>query len=618
MMSSPPKDPLFEQGMQHLQNAEWDAAIECFETLQKRYPDNKAVKHALEEALLKADLEKEVHIQPRRWAFPTKRYLIGLGIIFILGVFIAIGVYVINQRILPVIAEMKSQNQTQIYLTQGWEYLEQGDLDNAERAFKQAASLDPNNPEIQKALAALDKQRELNALYEKGVHLQEEGNYDEALKALMDYVAQTTNYRDAPQRIQEIQQQKELQELFQQAESAYLAGDYEKAADLFEQLRTVNSAFEKEEVSKRLYEAYMNLGYSTLNASYVSTVEVEKALSYFKKALTEFPRDTKALREKELAEFYLEALKAIGEGRWQAAALALNSIYQQRPNYLRGRIVPMLYEALIQSGDLYRMADDLPQAYEQYRLACNLPLKDKTLCKARLHEVIPLITPTATPTPTPTATPTPTVTPTPTPIPPTPTPRPLPMQKGRIAFYSDNPERPGIWTMDPSGRNRQYYGNSTNARKEFEALFEKYRISPDGRYRAYVTTGPGDETPQIYIQGEVNQYGIAPTWKVTVGFHAVCYDPMWSPDGTKLVFVSEENGSDDIWVINIDGSNPINLTPNTWEWDKHPSWSPDGRRIVFWSNRTGIKNIYIMDADGRNVRNISNTSWDEWKPIWIR
>lgn len=74
-------------------------------------------------------------------------------------------------------------------------------------------------------------------------------------------------------------------------------------------------------------------------------------------------------------------------------------------------------------------------------------------------------------------------------------------------------------------------------------------------------------------------------------------------------------------MINADGNKAKNLTPNSWEWDKHPSWSPDSRQIVFWSNREGLKQIYVMDADGKNVcgwTNISNTTWEEYDPIWIR
>lgn len=96
------------------------------------------------------------------------------------------------------------------------------------------------------------------------------------------------------------------------------------------------------------------------------------------------------------------------------------------------------------------------------------------------------------------------------------------------------------------------------------------------------------------------------------------YDPVWSPQGHRIAFVSQESGSDDIWTVNADGSDVRSLTTNTWEWEKHPSWSPNGQQIVFWSNRTAVKQIYVMDVDGSHVRNISNTGWDEYDPIWCK
>jgi TolB protein len=98
----------------------------------------------------------------------------------------------------------------------------------------------------------------------------------------------------------------------------------------------------------------------------------------------------------------------------------------------------------------------------------------------------------------------------------------------------------------------------------------------------------------------------------------MCYDPVWSPAGDKIAFVSPAVDSDDIWIINVDGSEAQPLTPNPWEWEKHPTWSPDGEQIVFWSNRSGLMQIYIMNADGTEVTNISNTEWDEYDPVWIK
>jgi serine/threonine protein kinase len=50
------------------------------------------------------------------------------------------------------------------------------------------------------------------------------------------------------------------------------------------------------------------------------------------------------------------------------------------------------------------------------------------------------------------------------------------------------------------------------------------------------------------------------------------YDPAWSPDGTKIIFVSDRDGNGELYVMNADGSNLTRLT-NTPEWEELPSWS---------------------------------------------
>jgi Tol biopolymer transport system component len=95
-------------------------------------------------------------------------------------------------------------------------------------------------------------------------------------------------------------------------------------------------------------------------------------------------------------------------------------------------------------------------------------------------------------------------------------------------------------------------------------------------------------------------------------------NPNWSPDGTKLVFASHRNitgtdEEDDIYLMDV-GCLPITsfslncndgiqqLTDNP-ESDSDPLWSPDGTHILFRSGRDG-GGIYLMDANGGNVVNI--------------
>ena len=74
-------------------------------------------------------------------------------------------------------------------------------------------------------------------------------------------------------------------------------------------------------------------------------------------------------------------------------------------------------------------------------------------------------------------------------------------------------------------------------------------------------------------------------------------EPSWSPDGKQITFVWDRQ----IYVMDADGENRLNLTNNRGHTDSSPSWSPDGRRIVFASSRrerAGNLEIYVMDADG--------------------
>ena len=56
-------------------------------------------------------------------------------------------------------------------------------------------------------------------------------------------------------------------------------------------------------------------------------------------------------------------------------------------------------------------------------------------------------------------------------------------------------------------------------------------------------------------------------------------DPAWSPDGSKIAFVSERDGPADIFVMDADGFGTVNLTNSTSE-ERQPDWSSDGTKIT--------------------------------------
>ena len=137
--------------------------------------------------------------------------------------------------------------------------------------------------------------------------------------------------------------------------------------------------------------------------------------------------------------------------------------------------------------------------------------------------------------------------------------------------------------------------------------------------------------------------------------------PTWSPDGSRIAFASDQGGQADIWVMDSDGSNLVNLTNDeakdhspAWSPDGHwiafaslrdarywelyvmrpdgsdvqrltwwedasdltPTWSPDGTRLAFASKRDGNWEIYIMDRDGSNLVRLTNDPADDMGPAW--
>ena len=85
----------------------------------------------------------------------------------------------------------------------------------------------------------------------------------------------------------------------------------------------------------------------------------------------------------------------------------------------------------------------------------------------------------------------------------------------------------------------------------------------------------------------------------------------------KVAFVSNRSGSWDIWTMNPDGSDPVNLTRDT-AVDLHPAWSPTGEQILFTSFRGEGKepSLYLMDADGNHIRKVFDNWYSRSSATW--
>lgn len=133
-------------------------------------------------------------------------------------------------------------------------------------------------------------------------------------------------------------------------------------------------------------------------------------------------------------------------------------------------------------------------------------------------------------------------------------------------------------------------------------------LSPDGRRIVFVSDRDGNR--EIYVMNADGNEPINLTRNP-----AEDWTPAWSPDGKRIAFASFRDRNWEIYVMNADGSKPERLTNHN-AIDYGPSWSPDGRHIAFTSSRDGNLEIYIMDADGKNQKRFTQHGATDQSPTW--
>ena len=142
------------------------------------------------------------------------------------------------------------------------------------------------------------------------------------------------------------------------------------------------------------------------------------------------------------------------------------------------------------------------------------------------------------------------------------------------------------------------------------------KYSPDGtRILYYCFRGDNSEICIMDANGS-NEI------KLTTDIRADLF-PMFSPDGSKITFSRNsiditENFDDDIWIMKSDGSDPVDITNIYNIHSSQGSWSPDGTKIVFQTNQDGGNNynIYVINVDGTNRTRLTTNPTHDTEPMW--
>ena len=173
-----------------------------------------------------------------------------------------------------------------------------------------------------------------------------------------------------------------------------------------------------------------------------------------------------------------------------------------------------------------------------------------------------------------------------------------------IIFSSSNNTWSGIYKMNIDGSNKHLLTPQNKS-------FGDPKVSPGGNMIS-ITSNDWNGS-QIFVMNSDGSNLKQITFTVSSKYFDTgsprdgnC-NPVWSPNGDKLAYVSYENGSPDIFIINSNGTGNKRLTDTPLR-DEDPAWTKDGNYILFSSDRNpnvGFE-IYIMRTEGQLQTPLTN------------
>jgi Tol biopolymer transport system component len=180
---------------------------------------------------------------------------------------------------------------------------------------------------------------------------------------------------------------------------------------------------------------------------------------------------------------------------------------------------------------------------------------------------------------------------------------------GKIAFTSNRDGNQEIYVMNNDGTGQVRLTNNPGS-DSFPAF------SPDGRKIAFISQNPSPTFAvniKLMNADGTNQIELTPITYSSSQFPWFDFKSLsWSPDGSKIAF--DDGG--EIFTINVNGSNRTNLTSHPAN-DFEPAFSPDGSRILFISTRAPNWIMHTMNADGSDVRALpSDGYFQDFSPDW--
>ncbi len=495
-----------------------------------------------------------------------------------------------------------------------------------------------------------DEQAQADKFYQEGLANRTAGKLQLA-KADFEYVLQiNSNYPGASEQLKQIAdlltvkptptsvvQVNVTGQLYQDGVDAYHQKNWQKAIEVLTQVRVIDPAYQKDQITQMIYQAALTYGQELLKAD-----RLEEAIAYLDQAAYLKPLPADVETQVQYARMYITA-RDYWNVNWEKAIESFGELYKVGPSY-RDTFARYV-EAYIQYGDERTRAGDPCTAQKQYEEALKLRPAADLQTKADSAKQACLTAP-------------PSITGTNQPL--------AGLYLGRIAYpvfdesgsrilaanagdkkiytaaLGDQPEwqrNGGKFAYRVSGSSANVIDNGNNLTVA-PAGAEFPTFSPDGSRVIYSLQ---NQLYMINVDGKGSPIelgaGSAPTWgpKGQLAYSGCdaggCgimirnpdnADPpkrltgspndiptSWSPDGDNISYYSNVGGNYDLFFVNTAGG--VQQVTKDAGNNVGGGWGPDGSHVAFLSDRDGTWSLYIAKWDGTDATKIAIAPQGDWQ-----
>lgn len=335
------KHPLYQEALDQIMAGDKEAAVATLERLRERYPDEQFLQDLLVRVQLQTTFGDGAYIPTEHsQGTPILRTVVMMMLALTTCLVIAAGLFGLYFNVIVPQREAEAAADT---INSKWDEvdwrLEAGDLSGVRQVLEELATLTPEDPKVQEALADVDWLKWCKDLYADGTS---QLDTEAAQNILYQIPPECPNYAQAQKRIAELKRLGTKETAWVEAQGFFQAEDWQSAITTLTWIREQDQEFQQPQVDNLLFECHIRVARQLIDNARGEIEAVRSAASHLQEALALKPADQDLRIEYSLAVGYVAGYEAYDRGDWSVAVERWEPLYALRSDYQNGALREML------------------------------------------------------------------------------------------------------------------------------------------------------------------------------------------------------------------------------------------------------------------------------------